>query len=102
MKAKGLNQKYLNAFDTDVVLHSYKQEISIEEATTMIREAIKPLGEEYVKKFDEISKNCCIDYCQYKGKWSGGYCVSIPDYMPLILMSYQKDARGIIGGGKRE
>ena len=95
MKAKGLNQKYLNAFDTDVVLHSYKQEISIEEATTMIREAIKPLGEEYVKKFDEISKKRCIDYCQYKGKWSGGYCVSIPDYMPLILMSYHGDLNSV-------
>ena len=95
MKAKGLNQQYLYAADTDVVLHSYKNEIKIEEATNMIREAIKPLGKEYVKKFDQIKKNRCIDYCQYKGKWSGGYCVSIPNYMPLILMSYHGDLNSV-------
>ena len=64
------------------------KEYSIVEAQNLIREALKPLGDNYLAKYDKIIKNRYIDYCQYKGKCSGGYSFSTILQDSRILLSY--------------
>ena len=64
------------------------KEYSIPEAQQLVREAIKPLGEEYLAKYDKVIKNRYVDYCQYKGKCSGGYSFSTMRQDSRILMSF--------------
>lgn len=92
-KILGLDELY--TYDLLTKLTTYNKEYSIEEAQKMIREALKPLGEDYLTKYDKIIKNRYIDYCQYKGKCSGGYSISGHKANSRILMSYNYDFESI-------
>ena len=65
-KILGLDELY--TYDLGTKLSNSTKEYSIEEAQQIVREALKPLGEDYLAKYDKIIKNRYIDYCQYKGK----------------------------------
>ena len=83
-----LGLKELHQYDLGLDLVSSNTKYTIEEAQDIIREAIKPLGDEYVKCYNKIIDNHYIDYCEYKGKCSGGYSVSTPDHDSRILLSF--------------
>lgn len=91
LKAKCLGVDKLHSWDLPLDLIECKKEYSIEDAQDLILKAIKPLGEDYNKKFKRIFDERFIDYCQYKGKQSGGYSLSIMDHTSRILMSYNGD-----------
>ena len=62
---------------------------SVEEAQALIKEALKPLGEEYVKTLDIAFNNRWIDMFPTPGKRSGAYSTgSEYDVHPYILMNY--------------
>lgn len=93
LKKQVLGLKELHSYDLNLKLGKSEsgksdKEYSIEEAQSLIREALKPLGEEYLSKFDKIIENRYIDYCQYKGKCSGGYSFSTMLQDSRILMSF--------------
>lgn len=88
LKKHVLNLDELNAYDLNLELSDFEKEYSIEDAQVLIREALKPLGNEYLMKFDRIIENRFIDYCQYKGKCSGGYSFSTMLQDSRILMSF--------------
>lgn len=88
LKKDVLKLDNLTSYDLGLELVKSKEEYSIEEAQKITLEAIKPLGEEYTKKFKKIFDNRYIDYCQYKGKCSGGYSFSTINNDSRILMSY--------------
>lgn len=92
-KILGLDELY--TYDLGAKLSNSTKEYSIEEAQQMVREALKPLGEDYLAKYDKIIKNRYIDYCQYKGKCSGGYSISGHANNSRILMSYNYDFESI-------
>ena len=96
-------QKYLRLFK-DVhkldELYSYDlaldfaksdKEYSVEDAQELCLNAIKPLGEDYVKHFKKVFDNRYIDYAQYKGKCYGGYSYATYDKDSRILMSFNND-----------
>ncbi len=85
---KVLKKKTLHSYDTLLPWSKKNKEYSVEEAIKMVREALKPLGDEYLEKWERVNTNHCIDYMQYKGKRSGGYCISTQDKQARILMSY--------------
>lgn len=95
VKKKILCLDELYTYDLLTKLTTYDKEYSIEEAQKMIREALKPLGEDYLTKYDKIINNRYIDYCQYKGKCSGGYSISGHKTNSRILMSYNYDFESI-------
>ena len=64
---------------------------TIEEAQDLIREALRPLGEDYIEHFNKIIDNRYIDYCEYKGKQSGGYSAESIDHDSRILLSFNED-----------
>lgn len=78
----------LHRYDLSLELAKSSKEYSIPEAQKLVREAIKPLGEEYIAKYDKIINNRYIDYCQYKGKCSGGYSFATILEDSRILMSF--------------
>ena len=81
-----LKRKILN-LDT---LHSY--DLYLEKITI---ESLKVLGNEYSLKLKKVFNDRHIDYCSYKGKWSGGYCTSPINNSSRILMSYTNDLKSI-------
>ena len=85
----------LKAYDLSMPLVNNDKEYSIDEAQKICLEAIKPLGEDYYKHFEKIFTDQHIDYCQYKGKCSGGYCISTYNRASRILMSYVGDLSSI-------
>lgn len=98
---KDLNVKYRNLrskvlgiddmmpWDSAVDIAKDKKEYTIEEAQELLLEALKPLGEDYIKHFKHIFESNSIDYCQYKGKRSGAYSLSaFNEHDSKILMSF--------------
>ncbi|MBQ1496084.1 MAG: hypothetical protein IIZ40_01855 [Bacilli bacterium] len=89
------NLKELHTYDLYLDLANNNKKYSIEEGIDLIRKAILPLGEEYMKCFNKIIDNHYIDYCEYKGKCSGGYSVNTPDHDSRILLSYNDDLSSV-------
>ncbi len=85
--------KYDKLYQYDLVLDLVKdnKEYSIEEAQELIKKALIPLGEDYLKLFNKVFDNRYIDYCQYKGKCSGGYSFGTLDNDSRILLSFNGD-----------
>jgi len=88
LKKKVLNLKELTPYDLSLELSPNNREYSIEDAQDIILKAISPLGDDYFHKFKKIIDNRFIDYCQYKGKCSGGYSFSTMHHNSRILMSF--------------
>lgn len=91
LKKEVLGLKTLNVYDLNLELSKSNKKYSIEEAQNILLEAVKPLGEDYQKHFKKIYDNHYVDYCQYKGKCSGGYSLSTLDHDSRILMSWNYD-----------
>lgn len=88
LKKKALGLDVLNRYDLSLEMAKSDKEYSILEAQDLVRKALQPLGKEYCDKYEKIIKNRYIDYCQYKGKCSGGYSFSTMLNDSRILMSY--------------
>ncbi len=88
LKRRALGLDILNRYDISLEMAQSDKEYSIPEAQQLVREAIKPLGEEYLAKYDKVINNRYVDYCQYKGKCSGGYSFSTMLQDSRILMSF--------------
>ena len=89
------NLKELHVYDLSLDLYPSTKKYTIEEGIDLIRNAINPLGDEYIKCFNKIIDNHYIDYCEYKGKCSGGYSISTPDHDSRILLSYNDDLSSV-------
>ncbi len=89
----GLDTLY--SYDLGAKLSHSKKEYSIEEGIEIVRQALAPLGEDYVNRYNKIIENRCIDFCGYKGKCSGGYCLSTSNQNSRILMSYNYNLESI-------
>ncbi len=88
LKRRVLGLPILNRYDLSLEMTQNDKEYSIEEAQDLVRQSIKPLGNEYASKYEKIIDNRYIDYCQYKGKCSGGYSFSTMLNDSRILLSY--------------
>ncbi len=88
LKREVLGLDKLKMYDLNLEIAASDKEYTIPEAQELIRKAIKPLGEDYSKKYAKIIDNHYIDYCQYKGKCSGGYSASSLNQDSRILLSF--------------
>ena len=59
-----------------------------EEAKKMVAEAVKPLGDEYVKRVEAAYAEGWIDVYPNKGKRSGAFSSGTYDSKPYILLNY--------------
>lgn len=95
IKRKSLGLSKLHMYDLYLEMSKDEGDYSIEEAQSLIRESLKYLGEDYIEKYDKVINNRYIDYCQYKGKCSGGYSFSTLTKDSRILMSYNNNIDSI-------
>ena len=86
-----LGFKELHQYDLNLNITSLDKEYSIEDGIELIKESLKPLGEDYQKHLNKIFDKRYIDYCEYKGKRGGGYSISTVDHDSRILLSYNYD-----------
>lgn len=91
LKKEVLGLKTLNVYDLNLELSKCDKKYSIEEAQELLLKAVAPLGEDYQNHFKKIFDNHYVDYCQYKGKCSGGYSLATLDKNSRILMSWNYD-----------
>ncbi|MGP3777420.1 oligoendopeptidase F [Halanaerobium saccharolyticum] len=62
-----------------------------EETKDIIKKAVKPLGENYIKTVEEGFNSGWIDVYENKGKRSGAYSSGCYGVHPYILMNYTQD-----------
>lgn len=84
----------LNVYDLRLDLVE-KENYTIDDSISLIRESLKPLGEKYISCYDKIIKNRYIDFCEYKGKCSGGYSANTPDHDSRILLSFNGNLESV-------
>ena len=83
--------KELHPYDLNLEMSKSDKKYTIEEAQDLIRETLRPLGDNYIEKYNKIIDNRYIDYCEYKGKQSGGYSCNTADHDSRILLSFNED-----------
>ncbi len=71
------------------LLPGCSREYSFSQAEQLIKDAVKPLGEEYGKFIDLAFKQRWIDTPERKGKRSGAYSSGCFDTYPYILMTFK-------------
>lgn len=91
MIKKVLGKKELNCYDLKLNLTKNDKKYFIEEAEELCKNALSILGEDYIKHLNKIFDNHYIDFCEYKGKRSGGYSCSTNDHDSRILLSFNND-----------
>lgn len=92
MLKKHLGLKELRHYDVYMPLVSEVKKITpYNEAVDIITEALKPLGEEYVKTIRNGLLNGWVDKYENEGKRSGAFSAGGYDSDPYILMNYKED-----------
>ena len=69
--------------------------VEYEEACKIVKEALKPLGEEYAYLLDKAFNEGWIDVYENKGKRSGAYSWGCFGSHPYVLLNYQKTTHDI-------
>lgn len=96
LKKKLLNLDEIHMYDLYVpVIDTPKEHIEFEDAVKIVKEALNPLGEEYLNIFDEGIKNGWVDVYENKGKRSGAYSWGSYDTMPYVLLNYNYDLHDV-------
>lgn len=85
----------LHQYDLPLEIAEAKREYTIDEAQELVKKAISPLGRDYLDAYNKIVDNRYVDYCQYKGKCSGGYSFSTLTHDSRILMSFNGDLSSV-------
>ena len=92
MLKKHLGLKELRHYDVYMPLVSEVKKVTpYNEAVDIITEALKPLGEEYVKTIRNGLLNGWVDKYENEGKRSGAFSAGGYDSDPYILMNYKED-----------
>lgn len=93
LRKKALNLKQLHAYDLFApIIKPKKKKISYEEAVDIITDALKPLGDTYIKVLREgLLKNRWVDRYENKGKRSGAFSWGCYRCPPYILMNYKDE-----------
>ena len=93
---KALKKDKLHVYDESLDWIEAKQNFTIEDAIQTIKNALSVLGTTYIERLTEVFDNHDIDFCQYKGKVSGGYCISSKNKKSSkIVLSFTGDYESV-------
>jgi len=93
-KLLGVDKMYM--YDMYVPLIKIpNKKIPFEEGLDIIREALKPLGRDYIRKMNKGISQGWIDVYENKGKTSGAYSFGCYDSYPYILLNYADTLRDV-------
>lgn len=71
------------------------KKIPFEQAKKMVKEALKPMGEEYLSILQEGFDNRWIDIYENQGKRSGAYSFGSYDSNPYVLLNYDDSLKNV-------
>lgn len=69
--------------------------VTYEAAKDMVREALRPLGDEYITNLDKGFNDGWIDIYENKGKRSGAYSWGAYGTHPYVLLNHQEDVKSM-------
>ena len=85
----GLDELHLYDVYVDLI-KDYDKKYSFEEAKRIIKEALKPLGNEYLTDLEKAFTDKWIDIYPNKNKRGGAYSGGAYDTNPYVLLNYQE------------
>ncbi|AZV59071.1 oligoendopeptidase F [Clostridium sp. AWRP] len=89
IKKKLLGLHEMHMYDLYVpLIDTVEEHIEFDEAVKIVKEGLKPLGEEYLDIFDKGIKDGWVDVYPNKGKRGGAYSTGDYDTMPYVLLNY--------------
>ncbi len=90
LRKKMLGLDELHMYDLYVpIVKDVEMEIPYEQAVATVKEALRPLGDDYAKVLDEGFGSGWIDVYENEGKTSGAYSWGAYTTHPYVLMNYQ-------------
>lgn len=96
LKKKFLGLNEIHMYDLYVPLtDKFDMDIPYDKAQNIILEALKPLGEKYLKVIKSAFEEGWIDVYDNEGKKGGAYSWGSYDSHPYILMSYKNDLNSL-------
>ena len=96
LKKMFLGLEEIHMYDLYVPLtEKFDMKITYEEAKEIILNALKPLGDEYLKLIQRAFDERWIDVYENEGKQGGAYSWGSYDSHPYILMSYKNDLNSL-------
>ena len=72
-----------------------EKNISYEEAIKIVNEALKPLGEDYLEKFNYLLNNRCVDVYPKDKKRSGAYQWGSYKVLPYVSLNYENNSDSV-------
>ncbi|MCM1989205.1 oligoendopeptidase F [Oceanirhabdus seepicola] len=96
LKKRVLDLDEIHMYDLNVpMVESEEEYMNYEDGVEIALEGLKPLGEEYLKIFQEGIRERWIDVYENKGKCGGAYSRGCYDSMPYILMNYNNQLNDV-------
>ena len=80
----------LHTYDLSTKFTDYNREYDFTEAVGMVKEAVKPLGEDYLAYLNEATKGGWIDVYEKPNKTSGAFSANVYGVHPYILLNWNK------------
>lgn len=91
VRKKALKLSELHMYDLYTPMVSGQSEkISFDQAKEMVKEGLRPLGEEYGRVLEEGFQNRWIDVYENEGKRSGAYSWGAYGVHPYVLLNYNE------------
>lgn len=96
LRKNALGYNELHSYDMHVaIVEGESIQLEYEKACQVVKEALKPLGEEYAGLLDKSFNNKWIDVFENKGKRSGAYSWGCYNSHPYVLLNYQKTTHDV-------
>ena len=96
LRKKALGLKTLNMCDMYVpIVDGANLAVDYEKATGIVKEALKPLGDDYIKLLDKAFSEGWIDVHENKGKRSGAYSWGTYGVHPYVLLNYTETTHDV-------
>ncbi len=89
LRKKLMGVDNLHIYDLYVpIVDEVEFSMTYEEACALVKEALKPLGEEYGKLLDRAFSERWIDVYENKGKTTGAYSMGVYGVHPYVLLNH--------------
>jgi len=96
LRKKLLQLEELHMYDLYTpIVGDMDKKIPFEQAKEMVKEALKPMGEEYLSILQEGFDHRWIDVYENQGKRSGAYSFGSYDSNPYVLLNYDDSLKNV-------
>lgn len=96
LRKRTLQVEELHMYDSYVpLIQEIEKKIPFEKAKEMVKEGLKPMGEDYLTKLEEGFENRWIDIYENQGKRSGAYSWGAYGVHPYVLLNYNDSLNNV-------